>query len=228
MLTLRDLGEAVRVAVAEDSVLLREGITRILEASDIEVVAAVGDAEALLAAVETTSPDVVVVDVRMPPTNTTEGLRAALKLRKERPEIAVLVLSQFVEERYATDLLSGDMSGVGYLLKDRVVDVKGFVRAVRQVAEGGTVLDPEVVSQVLARHRDPLKELTPRELEVLGQMAQGRSNSGIAAALSISESAVAKHVNNIFAKLGLAPADSDHRRVIAVLRFLRSAGAPRS
>ncbi|AQZ71144.1 DNA-binding response regulator [[Actinomadura] parvosata subsp. kistnae] len=214
----------MRVAIAEDSVLLREGITRILEAGGIEVVAAVGDAEELIAAVERFSPDVVVVDVRMPPTNTTEGLRAALKLRRERPEIAVLVLSQFVEERYATDLLSGDMSGVGYLLKDRVVDVKGFLRAVRQVADGGTVLDPEVVSQVLARHRDPLKGLTPRELEVLGQMAQGRSNAGIAAALVVSESAVAKHVNNIFAKLGLAPTDTDHRRVIAVIRFLQSSG----
>ncbi|SPL93886.1 putative two-component system response regulator [[Actinomadura] parvosata subsp. kistnae] len=212
------------MAIAEDSVLLREGITRILEAGGIEVVAAVGDAEELIAAVERFSPDVVVVDVRMPPTNTTEGLRAALKLRRERPEIAVLVLSQFVEERYATDLLSGDMSGVGYLLKDRVVDVKGFLRAVRQVADGGTVLDPEVVSQVLARHRDPLKGLTPRELEVLGQMAQGRSNAGIAAALVVSESAVAKHVNNIFAKLGLAPTDTDHRRVIAVIRFLQSSG----
>ncbi|MEV4016586.1 response regulator transcription factor [Nonomuraea angiospora] len=217
----------MRVAIAEDSVLLREGITRILEASGIEVVAAVGDAEGLMAAVGSAAPDVVIVDVRMPPTHTTEGLRAALTLRKERPEIAVLVLSQFVEERYATDLLSGEMAGIGYLLKDRVVDVKGFVRAVRQVAGGGTVLDPEVVSQVLARHRDPLRELTPRELEVLGQMAQGRSNSGIAAALVVSESAVAKHVNNIFAKLGLAPMDSDHRRVIAVLRFLQSAETPR-
>ncbi|MFC3980070.1 response regulator transcription factor [Streptosporangium jomthongense] len=218
----------MRVAIAEDSVLLREGITRILEAGGIEVVAAVGDAHQLMEAVERSSPDLAIIDVRMPPTHTTEGLRAALTLRRERPGLALLVLSQVVEERYATDLLSGDMAGIGYLLKDRIVDINGFVQAVRQVAEGGAVLDPEVVSQVLARrrNRDPLKTLTPRELEVLGQMAQGRSNSGIAAALTVSESAIAKHVNNVFTKLGLAPADTDHRRVIAVVRFLQATEAP--
>ncbi|WP_283134230.1 response regulator [Rhizohabitans arisaemae] len=213
----------MRVAIADDSVLLREGVTRVLEASGIEVVAAVGDSAELVAAIERTVPDLVIIDVRMPPTYTTEGLRTALALRRSRPEIAVMMLSQYVEESYAAELLSGDMSGIGYLLKDRVADVGRFVKAVRRVAEGGTALDPEVVSQILARHRgkSTVERLTPRELEVLGRMAEGRSNSGIAEALVISESAVAKHVNNIFAKLGLALADADHRRVLAVLRFLR-------
>jgi DNA-binding NarL/FixJ family response regulator len=212
----------MRVVIAEDSVLLREGLVRLLADAGIEVVAAVDDAEALLRAVERDVPDAVVADVRMPPTHTDEGLRAALVLRRERPQVAVLVLSQYVEERYATELLSGETSGVGYLLKDRVADVTEFLEALRRVAAGGTALDPEVVSQLLLRRRsDPLERLTPREMEVLALMAEGRSNSGIAAALVVSESAVEKHVNNIFAKLDLAPADTDHRRVLAVLRFLK-------
>jgi len=212
----------MRVVLAEDSVLLREGVVRLLERAGFEVAAAVSDAEALLRAVEEQRPDVVVTDVRMPPGHTDEGVRAALVIRSQWPEIGVLVLSQFVEERYAADLLSRETSGVGYLLKDRVADVTDFLDGLRRVAAGGTVLDPEVVAQLLVRHRsDPLDRLTPRELEVLAAMAEGRSNSGIAAALVISESAVAKHINNIFAKLDLGTADSDHRRVLAVLRFLK-------
>jgi DNA-binding NarL/FixJ family response regulator len=212
----------MRVVLAEDSVLLREGLVRLLERAGFEVAAAVPDAEALLRAVEKQRPDVVVTDVRMPPGHTDEGLRAALVIRKQWPEIGVLVLSQYVEERYAADLLSSETSGVGYLLKDRVADVADFLDGLRRVAEGGTVLDPEVVAQLLLRHRsDPLDRLTPRELEVLAAMAEGRSNSGIAAALVVSESAVAKHINNIFGKLDLGAADSDHRRVLAVLRFLK-------
>jgi len=212
----------VRVVIAEDSVLLREGIVRLLQGADIEVVAAVGDAEALLRAVAEEAPDLALVDVRMPPTHTDEGLRAALTLRQEHPEVAVLVLSQYVEERYATDLLAKQTRGVGYLLKDRVADVAEFVDALRRVAAGGTVLDPEVVAQLLVRRRsDPLEQLTPRELDVLGLMAEGRSNSAIATSLRISESAVAKHVNSIFTKLDIIQADTDHRRVLAVLKFLR-------
>ena len=212
----------MRVVIAEDSVLLREGIVRLLQGADIEVVAAVGDAEALLRAVAEEAPDLALVDVRMPPTHTDEGLRAALTLRQEHPEVAVLVLSQYVEERYATDLLAKQTRGVGYLLKDRVADVAEFVDALRRVAAGGTVLDPEVVAQLLVRRRsDPLEQLTPRELDVLGLMAEGRSNSAIATSLRISESAVAKHVNSIFTKLDIIQADTDHRRVLAVLKFLR-------
>jgi DNA-binding NarL/FixJ family response regulator len=212
----------VRLVIAEDSVLLREGIARLLQAAGMEVVAAVGDAEALLRAVAETTPDLVVVDVRMPPTHTDEGLRAALVLRQEQPGVAVLVLSQYVEERYARDLLSKEARGVGYLLKDRVADVDEFLDALRRVASGGTVLDPEVVAQLLVRRRsDPLDQLTPRETDVLSLMAEGRSNSGIATALRISESAVAKHVNSIFTKLDIHLADTDHRRVLAVLRFLK-------
>jgi DNA-binding NarL/FixJ family response regulator len=212
----------VRVVIAEDSVLLREGIVRLLQAADIEVVAAVGDAEALVRAAAEQAPDLAVVDVRMPPTHTDEGLRAALTLRREHPDVAVLVLSQYVEERYATELLSTQTRGVGYLLKDRVADVSEFIDALRRVADGGTVLDPEVVAQLLVRRRtDPLDQLTPREMDVLGLMAEGRSNSGIATGLRISESAVAKHVNSIFTKLDIIQADTDHRRVLAVLKFLR-------
>jgi DNA-binding NarL/FixJ family response regulator len=211
----------VRVVIAEDSVLLRDGLSRLFASRDIEVVAAVGDADALLKVVERERPDLVVADVRMPPGFTDEGLRAALTVRRNWPDVAVMVLSQYVEERYATDLLAGQTSRVGYLLKDRVADVDEFVAAVRRVADGGTALDAEVVSQLLVRRRaDPLDRLTPRERDVLGLMAEGRSNAGIAAALSVSESAVAKHVNSIFTKLDLAPADNDHRRVLAVLRFL--------
>ncbi|BCB76872.1 DNA-binding response regulator [Phytohabitans flavus] len=209
--------------IAEDSVLLREGLVRLLEASGMTVVAAVASADALLAAVAEDQPDIVVADVRMPPTFTDEGLRAALTLRQKWPSVAVLVLSQYVEERYATELLSRPDSRVGYLLKDRVADVAEFVDALRRVADGATVLDPEVVSQLLVRHRsDPIERLTPRETQVLSLMAEGRSNAGIAAALVVSESAVAKHVNSIFTKLDIAMEDNDHRRVLAVLRFLKS------
>ncbi|AEV81028.1 LuxR family transcriptional regulator [Actinoplanes sp. SE50] len=206
--------------LAEDSVLLRDGLSRLFASRDCPVVAAVGDAEALLRAVGEHRPDLLVADVRMPPGYADEGLRAAIQVRRQWPGVGVLVLSQYVEERYATKLLTGDTSRLGYLLKDRVADVDDFVSAARRIAGGGTVLDPEVVSQLLVRRTGPLDRLTPREHDVLALMAEGRSNAGIAGALVVSESAVAKHVNGIFAKLGLAPADSDHRRVLAVLRFL--------
>ncbi|MFJ2578766.1 response regulator [Kitasatospora aureofaciens] len=211
----------MRAVIAEDSVLLRVGLVKVLEAVGFEVVAAVGDAEALLAAVEEHRPKVVVADVRMPPGFTDEGVRAALMIRRQWPEVAVLLLSQYVEERYAADLLATNTSGVGYLLKQRVANVDDFVDALQRVAEGGTALDPEVVAQLLVRrHRDPLEKLTPRERDVLGLMAEGRSNAAIAAALVVSDSAVAKHINSIFTKLDLPPADDSHRRVMAVLRFL--------
>ncbi|TYB38861.1 response regulator [Actinomadura chibensis] len=211
----------MRVVIAEDSVLLRAGLIKLLETSGFEVAAAVGEAEGLLAAVREHRPDAAIVDVRMPPGFTDEGVRAALVMRRESPEVAVLLLSQYVEERYAADLLSTSTSGIGYLLKDRVADVSVFLDALRRVASGGTALDPEVVAQLLLRrHRDPLDRLTPREREVLALMAEGRSNAGIAAALVVSESAVAKHINGIFAKLDLPHAEGDHRRVLAVLRFL--------
>jgi DNA-binding NarL/FixJ family response regulator len=212
----------MRVVIAEDSVLLREGLVRLLDASDFTVVAAVADADALLRAVDQHRPDLVVVDVRMPPTHRDEGLRAALVLRRRWPDIAVLVLSQYVEERYAAELLSRETSGVGYLLKDRIADVTEFLDVLRRVAAGGAALDPEVVAQLLIRHRqDPMDRLTARERQVLGLMAEGRSNAGIAGTLVITDSAVAKHVNSIFTKLELTAADTDHRRVLAVLRFLR-------
>jgi DNA-binding NarL/FixJ family response regulator len=202
----------MRVVIAEDSVLLREGLAQLLQSVDIDVAASVGDADALL-----------LVDVRMPPGHSDEGLRAALVLRQRWPAMAVLVLSQYVEERYAVELLTGDTRGIGYLLKDRVADVAEFLDGLRRVATGGTALDPEVVSQLLVRHRnDPLDRLTPRERDVLALMAEGRSNGGIATALRLSDSAVAKHVSRIFTKLDLAPVDNDHRRVLAVLRFLQS------
>jgi DNA-binding NarL/FixJ family response regulator len=214
----------VRVVIAEDSILLRDGLCRLFASRDVAVVAAVGDAAALLAAVEEHRPDLLIADVRMPPDFTDEGLRAALEVSARWPEVGVLVLSQYVEERYAAKLLGGRTSRIGYLLKDRVADVDEFVDAAYRVAGGGTVLDPEVVSQLLVRRRaDPLQRLTPREHEVLALMAEGRSNAGIAAALVVSDSAVAKHINSIFTKLDLAPADSDHRRVLAVLRFLGTA-----
>ncbi|GGV05878.1 DNA-binding response regulator [Kitasatospora herbaricolor] len=207
--------------IAEDSVLLRAGLVKVLEAVGFEVAAAVGDAEELLAAVEEHAPQVVVTDVRMPPGFTDEGVRAALMIRRQWPEVAVLLLSQFVEERYAADLLATNTSGVGYLLKQRVANVDDFVDALQRVAEGGTALDPEVVAQLLVRRNsDPLERLTPREREVLGLMAEGRSNAAIAAALVVGDSAVAKHINSIFTKLDLPPADATHRRVLAVLRFL--------
>ncbi len=214
----------MRIVIAEDSVLLREGITRLLAESGMDVVAAVPDAETLLRAVAEHRPDVVIADVRMPPTFTDEGIRAALVIRAQFPGTAVLVLSQYVEERYAVELLTTESAGLGYLLKDRVADVGDFVESVRRVGAGGTALDPEVVAQLLLRGRrhHPLAELTPRESEVLGLMAEGRSNSAIAAQLVVSAGAVEKHVNNILSKLGLAPADADHRRVLAVLRYLES------
>ncbi|MFF4356616.1 response regulator [Streptomyces sp. NPDC001107] len=211
----------MRAVIAEDSVLLRIGVVRVLEMAGFEVVAEVGDAEALLAAVEEHRPDIAVVDVRMPPGFTDEGVRAALVVKRQWPKTAVLLLSQYVEERYATDLLSANTSGIGYLLKQRVADVEEFAATLRRVAAGGTALDPQVVSQLLVRrHSDPLDRLTPREREVLELMAGGRSNAGIAEQLVVSESAVAKHINSIFAKLDLPKADADHRRVLAVLHFL--------
>jgi len=206
--------------IAEDSVLLREGLTRLLAEAGHDVVAAAAEAEEFLRAVAAQQPDAVVVDVRMPPTFSDEGLRAALVVRSSWPGIGVLVLSQYVEERYATELLSDRPQGVGYLLKDRVADLSQFLDALERVADGGSALDPEVVAQLLARSRHPLASLTPRELDVLGLMAEGRSNSAIAAQLVIGEGAVEKHINSIFGKLGLAPADRDHRRVLAVLRYL--------
>jgi DNA-binding NarL/FixJ family response regulator len=210
----------MRVVIAEDSVLLREGLTRLLAEAGHDVVAAAGQAEDFLREVGRHQPDVVVVDVRMPPTFTDEGLRAALVVRGRWPDVGVLVLSQYVEERYATELLSERAQGVGYLLKDRVADLSEFLGALDRVAAGGSALDPEVVAQLLARSRHPLAALTAREREVLALMAEGRTNAAIAAALVVGEGAVEKHINSIFAKLGLAPADRDHRRVLAVLRYL--------
>ena len=214
----------MRVVLAEDSVLLREGIARILEEAGIEVVGQAGDAEDLLRKVRAHKPDVAITDIRMPPGHTDEGLRAAHEIRGELPETGVLVLSQYVEEGYALDLLADNAAGVGYLLKDRVGDVDAFVDAVRRVSEGGSALDPEVVSQLLGRKRrdDPLDELTAREREVLGLMAEGRSNRAIAEALVVTERAVEKHVTGIFSKLDLVNTPEDHRRVLAVLAYLRT------
>lgn len=209
----------MRVVIAEDLALLRDGLTRLLEAYDFEVVAAVDNGPSLLPALVEQKPDVAVVDVRLPPTFTDEGLQAAIAARSAVPGMPVLVLSQHVEPLYARELLSDRKGGVGYLLKDRVSHVAQFVDAVRRVAAGGTAMDPEVVSQLLARHQ-PLAALTVREREVLGQMAEGRSNSAIAARLFIGEKAVSKHISSIFAKLGLPPSDDDHRRVLAVLTYL--------
>jgi DNA-binding NarL/FixJ family response regulator len=210
----------MRVAIAEDSVLLREGLTRLLAEAGHEIVAAAGDAESFLRAVADTKPDACVVDVRMPPTFTDEGLRAAVLVRDQWPDVGVLVLSQWVEEKYATELIAGRPHGVGYLLKDRVADVAEFLDALQRVATGGSALDPEVVAQLLARSRHPLGELTPRERDVLTLMAEGRSNAAIAQTLVVGGGAVEKHINSIFTKLGLAPAEHDHRRVLAVLRYL--------
>jgi DNA-binding NarL/FixJ family response regulator len=210
--------------VAEDSVLLREGIARLLGERGFEVVGQAGDADDLVRKVGAHKPDVAVVDIRMPPTNTDDGLRAALRIRDEYPKTGVLVLSAYVEEAYALELVAESASGLGYLLKDRVADVDGFVDAVRRVGTGGSALDPEVVSRLLGRTRrdDPLGELTPREREVLELMAEGRTNAAIAERLVVTERAVEKHVTSIFGKLGLSPAPEDHRRVLAVLTFLRS------
>ncbi|MGD0557035.1 MAG: response regulator transcription factor [Streptosporangiaceae bacterium] len=211
----------MRVIVAEDSVLLRQGLVLLLTEAGHEVVAC-ADAEELLRAVAAEQPDVAVVDVRMPPTFTDEGLRAALIVRESWPDVGVLVLSQWVEERYATELIAGRPTGVGYLLKDRVADVSDFLDALSRVANGGSALDPEVVAQLLARSGSPLEALTRREREVLALMAEGRTNSAIASTLVVGPGAVEKHIANIFSKLGLAPGDRDHRRVLAVLRYLET------
>ena len=212
----------MRAVIAEDAVLLREGLARLLDEGGFEVVDCVADGESLLRSVERHRPDVCVVDIRMPPTFSDEGVRAALVIRRQWPDVALLMLSQYVEERYAVDLLAGDSRGIGYLLKDRVADVAEFLEALRRVASGGAALDPEVVTQLLVRsgRKDPLEPLSPREREVLGLMAEGRTNGSIAEALVVTEGAVEKHVTNIFLKLGLPPADQAHRRVLAVLRYL--------
>jgi DNA-binding NarL/FixJ family response regulator len=214
----------VRIVIAEDSALLRDGLVRMLEANGHEVVASVGDAAELVNVVGADEPDLVVLDVRMPPTHTDEGIRAALELRGRWPELAVLVLSQYVEENYASDLLSGDLGGIAYMLKDRVTDVSDFLETVDRVGAGGTVIDPEVVSQLLARtrRREPLEDLSPREREVLALMAEGRSNVAIAEKLVVTQRAVEKHVKSIFQKLRLPQAETDHRRVLAVLRYLEA------
>ena len=214
--------QGLRVVIAEDSVLLREGLVRLIEDSGAVVVSPVGDGPSLVAAVVEHRPDVSVVDVRMPPTQRDEGLRAAIEARRLVPGSPVLVLSQYVERQYASELLADGAGGVGYLLKDRVADVREFTDALRRVAAGGTALDPEVVAQLMVRRRrdDRLATLTPREREVLGAMAEGKTNVGIAAALVITEGAAEKHISNIFGKLDLPDSENDHRRVLAVLAYL--------
>jgi DNA-binding NarL/FixJ family response regulator len=214
----------MRVVIAEDAALFREGLTRLLADRGHQVVAAVADGDALLAAVARHHPDVVVADIRMPPTHTDEGLRAAIEIRRDHPGTGVIVLSQYIETRYAARLLGGNAAGVGYLLKDRVADVAEFADALARVARGGTALDPEVVSHLVraSRHADGLAGLTVRERDVLALMAEGRSNAGIAAALVVSAGVVEKHVASIFGKLGLPPSEADNRRVLAVLRYLGS------
>ncbi len=212
------------MTVADDSMLVREGVVRLLEAAGFEVVGQAADGETLIRKTRAHKPDIAIIDIRMPPTHTDEGLRAALAIREEMPGTGVMVLSEYIEEEYAVELLGDDAAGVGYLLKDRVLDPTRFAEAVQRVAEGGSALDPEVVSQMLGRRRikDPLAELTSRERTVLGLMAEGRSNRAIADTLVISERAVEKHVTSIFTKLNLPPAAQDHRRVLAVLAFLGS------
>ncbi len=213
----------MRVVIAEDAILLREGLIRLLTENDCEIVAAVDNGDDLIAAVLRERPDVSIVDVRMPPTFRDEGLRAAVEIRRRVPRTPILVFSQYVEERYAAELIEGGTSGVGYLLKDRVADVREFIVAVRNVAGGGTVLDPEVVAQLVTRRRrdERLASLTQREQEVLALMAEGRTNNAVADALFVSEGTVEKHVRGIFIKLGLEDTESVHRRVLAVLTFLR-------
>jgi len=214
----------VRIVIAEDSALLRDGLTRMLVDHGHEIVGAIDDAVGLAQLVERENAELVVLDVRMPPTHTDEGIRAALELRSHWPDLPILVLSQYVEENYASELLAGDLGGIGYVLKDRVTDVGQFVATVERVAQGGTAIDAEVVSQLISRTRrqEPIAGLSPREREVLGLMAEGRSNTAIAEGLVITQRAVEKHVKNIFQKLQLAPADTDHRRVLAVLRYLEA------
>jgi DNA-binding NarL/FixJ family response regulator len=215
----------VRVVIAEDLALLRDGLTRLLRDNGFDVAAAVTDGDALITSVLLERPDVAIVDIRLPPTFRDEGVRAALTLRERAPETGILIVSQYVEQAYATELLADGRGGLGYLLKDRIMDVDDFVAAVRRVGEGGTALDPEVVSQLLSRRKagGPVDALTPRELEVLGLMAEGRSNAAIAAMLVLTVGAVEKHVANIFTKLRLQPSGEDHRRVLAVLAYLRAA-----
>jgi DNA-binding NarL/FixJ family response regulator len=217
----------VRVVIADDAVLLREGIARVLSENGYEVVAQVGDPVALTEAVDSLRPDLAIVDVRMPPTFTDEGTQAAIALRAEHPDLRILVLSQIVEARHALRLFRETPEGFGYLLKDRVVELDDFLDAVNRVGRGGTAIDPEVVAQLLGRRADddPLAELTPRELEVLGLIAEGRSNKAICAKLFLSPKTVETHVNSIFLKLGLLPAPDDHRRVLAVLAYLRGTAA---
>jgi DNA-binding NarL/FixJ family response regulator len=212
----------LRVVIAEDSAILREGLAQLLAMRGHEVVASVVDADALRQAVREHQPDIAVVDIRLPPGFVDEGLRAAVELRRQLPDLGVLVFSQYVERSFAADLLAGGSAGVGYLLKERVVDLDDFMDALARVAAGGTALDPEVVAQLVgsSRNRDRLDQLTPREREVLGLMAQGRANSAIAATLTVTERAVEKHIANIFTKLDLLPSSQDHRRVLAVLRYL--------
>lgn len=213
----------IRVVIAEDGVLLREGLAGLLERFGFQTIAVVGDAEALKTAVAEHAPDLVITDIRMPPTFTDEGLRAAVELRRAHPGLAVVALSQYVQHSYASDLLdSGDGRGVGYLLKDRVVDVEDFIAALRRVAAGATVVDPQVISQLVRRRRDPLSSLSAREREVLALIAEGHSNTAIARQLVVSEAAVGKHVGNILAKLHLSQTDDTNRRVLAVLAYLRS------
>jgi len=214
----------MRIVIAEDSGILRDGLVQLLAERDHEVVAAVPDAEALRAAVDEHRPDIAIIDIRMPPTFTDEGIVAAVELRRAHPDTGILVFSQWVETRYAAELLAGRAAGVGYLLKDRVADVREFVDALERVAAGGTALDPDVVTQLFgaSRRTDALDRLTARERDVLEAMAQGRSNAAIARQLVVTERAVEKHVTSIFTKLGLPPSDEDHRRVLAVLRYLDS------
>jgi DNA-binding NarL/FixJ family response regulator len=214
----------VRIVIVEDSTLLRDGLTRMLADHGHEVVGAIDDAVGLVQLVEREDAELVILDVRMPPTHTDEGIRAALELRAQWPDLPIVVLSQYVEENYASELLAGHLGGVAYVLKDRVTDVGQFVETVERVAQGGTAIDPEVVTQLLARTRrqKPIADLSPREREVLSLMAEGRSNGAIADKLVITQRAVEKHVKNIFQKLRLAPADTDHRRVLAVLRYLEA------
>jgi DNA-binding NarL/FixJ family response regulator len=219
----------VRVVIGEDAALFREGIAKILEAAGMDVVAQTGRADDFLRRAQAHQPDVVVVDIQMPPGNADDGLRAALELRVKRPDVGIVVLSQFFEESYAVDLIGDHAEGIGYLLKERVGDASVFVDAVSRVAEGGTALDPEIVRLMLGRRRaeGPLDALTPRERDVLREMAEGKSNRGIAQALLVSEAAVEKHINAIFRKLDIEPTATEHRRVQAVLRYVREARSPR-
>ncbi len=220
-MTQQDNAQALRVVVADDSVLLREGLVRVLDEAGFDVVAAYGDGDAMLAELEAIAPDLVILDVRMPPTFRDEGVRAAIRARELKPEVGILLLSQYVEVAYAQELLSSGRGGVGYLLKDRVASLDQLRDAVERIAGGGTVLDPEVVAHLLGRRNDPLASLTPREREVMALMAEGRTNAAIAAALFIGTGAVEKNVTSIFQKLGLEDSGTDHRRVLAVIAWLQ-------